>query len=149
MRALRAAPTASADIEERIRAYVREMARPIITGIGDGEQLRSFGRTLVGTAERSARARANFFPMMALLHGDAMVGALARGRADGERSTAASGAQEAHRRAESEFAELAHVEEAPVAPALANGEDEQRSPDAPPAAVLGVRIAEAKRSRAA
>jgi hypothetical protein len=46
---------------------------------------------------------------------------------------------------ETEIAELAYVEEALVA----KGEDEQRSRDAPLAAVLGVRIAKAKSSRAA
>src|SRR5262245_54220568 len=37
---LRAMPTPSADIEQRIKAYVANLARPTITGIGKGETLR-------------------------------------------------------------------------------------------------------------
>jgi hypothetical protein len=47
-----------------------------------------------------------------------------------------------------EIDQLAYVEEALVAVAIADGEDVQRSPSAPPQAVLGVRVVEA-RSRAA
>jgi hypothetical protein len=36
---LRAVPTPSADIEDRIRDYVQSMARPMITGISKGERL--------------------------------------------------------------------------------------------------------------
>ena len=50
---------------------------------------------------------------------------------------------------EAELVELAYVEEALVAAALARGEDVQCSPGAPPQAVLGVRIAETKATRAA
>jgi hypothetical protein len=39
---------------------------------------------------------------------------------------------------EAEIVELAYVEEALVAAAIANGEDVQRSPSAPPQAVLQV-----------
>ena len=38
--ALRAVPTPCADIEERVKGYVQEMARPTISGISDGERLR-------------------------------------------------------------------------------------------------------------
>jgi hypothetical protein len=38
--ALRAVPTPSVDIEQRIGAYVQSMARPTITGIGKGERLK-------------------------------------------------------------------------------------------------------------
>jgi hypothetical protein len=51
---------------------------------------------------------------------------------------------------EHEIEQLAYVEEALVAAAIADGEDVQRSPGAPPQAVLQVRVAEAvKSSRAA
>jgi hypothetical protein len=50
---------------------------------------------------------------------------------------------------EAELAELAYVEEAVVVAALAKGQDVQRSALAPPAAVLGVRVAETKATRAA
>lgn len=53
-------------------------------------------------------------------------------------------------RLEREVEQLAYAEEALIAAALANGEDVQRSPSAPPQAVLGVRIVETvKSSRAA
>jgi hypothetical protein len=49
-----------------------------------------------------------------------------------------------------EAEQLAYVEEALVAAAIANDEDVQRSLDVPPQAVLGVKVAEAtKSSRAA
>jgi hypothetical protein len=48
-----------------------------------------------------------------------------------------------------EIEQLAYVEKALVAAAIASGEDVQRSPDAPPQAVLGVRVAATKSSRAA
>jgi hypothetical protein len=51
---------------------------------------------------------------------------------------------------EQEIEQLAYVEEAVVADAIARGEDVQRSSSAPPQAVLQVRVAEAaKSSRAA
>ncbi len=40
LEALRAAPTPSADIEQRICAYVEATARPTISGIGKGERLK-------------------------------------------------------------------------------------------------------------
>jgi hypothetical protein len=54
----------------------------------------------------------------------------------------------AHRRLERELDELHRVEVTLVAAALATGEPVHRSPSAPPAAVLGVRVAD-KVSRAA
>ena len=50
---------------------------------------------------------------------------------------------------EAELAELAYVEEALVVAAIAKAKDVQRSALAPPAAVLGVRVAETKATRAA
>jgi hypothetical protein len=51
---------------------------------------------------------------------------------------------------ERDIEQLAYVEEALVAAAIAEGEDAQRSPSAPPQAVLQVRVVEAtKSSRAA
>jgi len=46
---------------------------------------------------------------------------------------------------EREISELAYIEEALVAAAIADGEDVQRSPGAQPHAVLGVRVVEARR----
>jgi hypothetical protein len=89
--------------------------------------------------------------MMALLFPDAMVAALMR---EVER-VANDPLPQAERKKriaelEAEISELAYVEEALVADAIARGEDVQRSPSAPPQAVLQVRVTEAtKSSRAA
>ena len=50
---------------------------------------------------------------------------------------------------ERELTELGYLEETLIAAALANGEAVQRSALASPEAVLGVRVVEAKKSRAA
>jgi hypothetical protein len=51
---------------------------------------------------------------------------------------------------EAELAELFYIEEVLIVAALANGADVQRSPNASPEAILGVRIvAPTKNSRAA
>jgi hypothetical protein len=72
----------------------------------------------------------------------------ALGRA--ERSSANQGTGNAHRRLDRRDRPVAAVEEALVAVAIADGEDVQRSPSAPPQAALQVRVAEAvKSSRAA
>jgi len=86
--------------------------------------------------------RAEVLPMMALLFPDAMVAALMR---EVER-VANDPLPQAERKKriaelEAEISELAYVEEALVAAAIADGEDVQRSPSAPPQAVLQVRVA--------
>jgi hypothetical protein len=87
---------------------------------------------------------------MALLHGDAMVAAVMR---DVERMASdplpQAARQERIAALTDEIEQLAYVEEALVAAAIAEGMDVQHSPSAQPQAVLQVRIAEAKRSRAA
>ena len=88
--------------------------------------------------------------MLALLQGDHMVAALMR---EVERMASDPMPPAARKRRigelEAEIVELAYLEEALVAAAIANEEDVQRSLDAPPQAVLGVRIEGAKSSRAA
>jgi hypothetical protein len=147
LEALRAVPEPSSDIEERVGAYVREMARPTISGVGSGERLRVVwpGGGWDGSGPREHRA--DPLSLIALLHPDEMVTALL---AEIERmaDTPLPHAERKKRIAalQAELAELAYVEEMLVAAALANGEDVQRSALAPPAAVLGVRIVEAKRA---
>jgi hypothetical protein len=46
---------------------------------------------------------------------------------------------------EHEIEQLAYVEEALIADAIADGDDVQHRPGAPPQAVLGVRVVEARR----
>ena len=148
--ALRAVPVPSADIEERVRAYVQSMARPDISGVGSGERLKVIWPGAGWDSSGPREYRADVLPLIAMLYGDAMVAALMREverMADGPLPRA-----ERNRRItalEAELAELAYVEEALIAAVIASGEDVHRSPDAPPAAVLGVRIVEAKKSRAA
>jgi hypothetical protein len=149
--ALRAVPTPSADIEAPIRAYVEAMAKPQITGVGKAEKLKVIWPGS-GFDNRGPREdRAEVLPMMALLFPDAMVAALI---SEVERM-ANDPLPQAERKKriaalEHETEQLAYVEEALVAAAIAEGEDVQRSPSAPPQAVLQVRVVEAsKSSRAA
>ena len=76
--ALRAVPTPCADIEERVKGYVQEMARPTISGISDGERLRVSWPGSGWDSNGPREHRADILPMIALLHGDAMVDALMR-----------------------------------------------------------------------
>ena len=148
--ALRAVPTPSADIEERVRDYVQSMARPTISGVGTGERLRVIWPGAGWDSSGPREHRADVLPLIALLHGDAMVAALMR-EVERMSNTPVPRAERKKRVAalEGELAELAYVEEAVVVAALAKGQDVQRSALAPPAAVLGVRIAETKATRAA
>src|SRR5262249_29732573 len=73
---LHAAPTPSADIEQRIRDYVQSVAQPTITGVGKGEKLKvtwpGAGWDIKGPIEH----RAEVLPLMALLFPDEMIAAL-------------------------------------------------------------------------
>jgi hypothetical protein len=83
--------------------------------------------------------RAEVLPMMALLFPDAMTRRVdERHRAHGERCRANEGTGHAHRRLDRRDRAARHVEEALAAAAIANGKDVQRSPAAPPQAVLQV-----------
>jgi hypothetical protein len=148
---LRGLPTSSSDIEQRVRSYVESLARPTITGTGVGEKLRIAWPGCGWDSSGPRTDRAEVLPLMALLFPAEMTAALMR---EVERMT--SGATPIGQRAariaalEAELAELAYIEEVLVAAAIANGEDVQRSPSAPPQAVLGIRVVEAvKSSRAA
>jgi hypothetical protein len=148
---LRALPTASADIEARIRAYVEAMARPQISGIGKGERFRVVWAGAGFGPSGPREDRADILPMMAFLHPDAMIAALTR-EVERMANDPLPQAERKKRVAalEHEIEQLAYVEEALAAAAIARGEDVQRSPSAPPQAVLQVRVAEAtKSSRAA
>jgi uncharacterized small protein (DUF1192 family) len=140
----------SADIEQRVRAYVQSMARPTISGI-EGERLRVFWPGAGWDSNGPREDRADILPLMALLHGDKMVEAL---MAEIERTTSdvVPIKERATRIAAltDEIEQLAYIEEALVATAIDDGEDVQRSPNAWPQAVLGVKVVEAtKSSRAA
>jgi hypothetical protein len=138
-------------VEQRVKDYVREMARPTISGFGKGERLKVIWLGAGWDTRGPREDRAEVLPLMALLFPAEMTAALMR---EVERMT--SGATPVGQRAariaalEAELAELAYLEEVLVAAAIANGEDVQRSPNALPQAVLGVKVVEAtKSSRAA
>jgi hypothetical protein len=149
---LQAVPTPGSDIEARIRAYVGAMARarPTITGIDEGEKFKVIWPGAGFDSRGPREDRADVLPLMALLCPDAMTAALMR---EVERMTNDPVPQAERRKRiaalEHEIEQLAYIEEPLVADAIARGEDVQRSPSALPQAVLQVRIAEAKRSRAA
>jgi hypothetical protein len=141
---LRAVPTPAADIEARIRAYVEAMARPTITGVGKGEKLKvvwpGAGWDIKGPIEH----RAEVLPMMAMLFPDEMIAALTR-EVERIANDPLPVKQRAARIAElrREIDELGYVEEALV---VANGAE--RSFDASPEAILGVRLAKKEKAAA-
>jgi hypothetical protein len=149
--ALRAVPTPSKDIEQRIRHYVHSMARPQITGICKGERLKIVWPGADFDTRGPREDSAKVLPMMGLLFPDAMTAALI---SEVERM-ANDPLPQAERKKriaalEHEIEQLAYVEEALVSVAIADGEDVQRSPSAPPQAVLQVRVVGVtKSSRAA
>ena len=121
------------------------LARPKITGVGEGEKLKivwpGARETISGPSEFSAEA----LPLFALLFRDQMVDALL---AEVERmsNTPLPPAKRAERmKALSEEVDrLQRVEEALVAP-----EGAERPPNCAPTAVLGVRVIDARGVRAA
>jgi hypothetical protein len=131
--ALRAVPMASADIEERVKAYVREMARPTISGIGDGERLKVTWPGAGWDSSGPREHRADILPMMALLHGDPMVAAL---MAEITRMANDPMPPAARKRRISELeAEIDALQRQELA---LSG---QPAADAPPPVLLGVRVA--------
>jgi hypothetical protein len=126
-------------------------ARPTITGIDEGEKFKVIWPGAGFDSRGPREDRADVLPLMALLCPDAMTAALMR---EVERMTNDPVPQAERKKRiaalEQEIEQLAYVEEALVAAAIAEGEDVHRSPSAPPQAVLQVRVAEAtKSSRAA
>ena len=127
--ALNSAP--SEDIEQRLRAYVEGLAKPTITGVGRGTLKIVFpGAGFGPSGPHTDRAEA--LCLMAFLFPDAMVAALMNEIEQTSSNVCPDVLIE-------QIEQLAFLEEAQVAAAIANGEDVQRSPSAPPAAVLGVR----------
>lgn len=139
--ALRAVPTPSEDIEQRMRHYVYSMARPQITGICKGERLKIVWPGADFDTRGPREDSAKVLPMMALLFPDAMTAALI-GEVERMANDPLPQAERKKRivALEHEIEQLAYVEEALV---VARGA--QRLPGAPPQAVLGVRVVEAKR----
>jgi septal ring factor EnvC (AmiA/AmiB activator) len=124
---LRAVPVPSSDIEERIREYVAALARPQVSGIATGQQLQVHWPD-------------NVIAVLALLLPDQMTNALLK-EIDRLANLPMPLPQRKRR-----IAELQAETEELQRQALALGAG---TSDLPPAVVLGVRIAEAKSSRAA
>jgi hypothetical protein len=147
---LRALPTSSSDIKQRVEDYVRGLAKPGVSGIGPGEKLRVIWAGAGYGPSGPREDRADILPLIALLFPNEMTAAL---MAEIERQTDAvvpikdRASKIAALTAEIE--QLGYLEEALVDAAIADGADVQRSPSAPPAAVLGVRVAETNAMRAA
>src|SRR6266511_4773342 len=77
LNALRAVPTPSADIENRVRSYVEAMACPTITNISSsGEPLRVVWPGAGWDSGGPRTDRADNLAMTALVHGDALIAAL-------------------------------------------------------------------------
>jgi hypothetical protein len=139
---LRALPTPGADIEQRVRDYVAKMARPTISGIGQGERLRVVWPGAGWTSSGPREDVADVLSMTALVHPDVMAAALLK-EVDRVADTASLKDREARiAELEVELADLAYTEEALVTEAIADSEDVSRAIDALPCAVLGVRIVE-------
>ena len=148
LEALRRAPAPSEDIEARVRAYVRGLA-PKVRGVGVGERLSIVWPGAQSSSGYISEHTCDPFALLAALFSDRML-ALVMGEIERMANDPLPVAQRAPRVAalERELDELHRVEEALVAAALAASSSVHRSPSAPPAAVLGVRVAD-KVSRAA
>jgi hypothetical protein len=132
---------------------MRWLARSVASGhgVGNSERLRVIWPGAGWDTRGPREDRAEVLPMMASLFPDAMVATLMRevGRMANDPMPQAE-RKKRIAELEHEIEQLAYVEETLVAAAVAAGEDVQRSPSAPPKAVLQVRVAEAtKSSRAA
>jgi hypothetical protein len=146
--ALKRAPAPSNDIEARVKDYLRGLA-PKVSGVGVGERLSIIWPGAQGSSGYISEHTCDPLALLAAVFPDRML-ALVMGEVERMANDPLPVAQRAPRVAalERELDELNRVEEALVAAALATGDSVHRSPSAPPAAVLGVRVAE-KISRAA
>src|SRR5262249_5353842 len=140
--ALKHAPAPSEDIEARVRDYVRGLA-PKVSGVGVGER---FSIVWPGAQTASwyiSEHTCDPLALLAALFPDRML-ALVMGEVERLANDPLPVAQRAPRVAalERELDELHRIEEVLVAEAIAAGHPFPRSPSAPPAAVLGVRVAD-------
>jgi hypothetical protein len=142
------APAPSSDVEQRVKDYVRGLA-PKVRGVGVGERLSIVWPGAHSSSGYISEHTCDPLALLAALFPDRML-ALVMAEVERMANDPLPVAQRAPRveALEHELDELHRVEEALVAAALAAGQPVHRSPSAPPAAVLGVRIAD-KVSRAA
>jgi hypothetical protein len=145
---LRRAPAPSEDIEARVRGYLRGLA-PKVRGVGVGERLSIVWPGAQTPTCYIAEHTCDPLALIAALFPERML-SLVMTEVNRMANDPLPVAQRPPRIAalDRELEELHRVEEVLVAAAIAAGQPVHRSPSAPPAAVLGVRIAE-KVSRAA
>jgi hypothetical protein len=146
--ALRRAPAPSEDVEARVRGYLRGLA-PKVRGIGVGERLSIVWPGAQTPTAYIAEHTCDPLALLAALFPDRML-SLVMTEVERMANDPLPVAERPARIAalERELDDLHRVEEVLVAAAIAAGQPVHRSPSAPPAAVLGVRI-EAKATRAA
>jgi hypothetical protein len=146
--ALKRAPAPSEDIEARVCDYVRGLA-PKVRGVGVGERLSIVWPGAQTGTQYIAEHTCDPLSLLAALLPDRML-ALVMAEVERMANDPLPLAQRAPRIAvlDRELHELHRVEEALVAAAIATGQLVHRSPSAPPAAVLGVKVTE-RVSRAA
>jgi hypothetical protein len=146
--ALKRAPAPSEDIEARVRDYVGQLA-PTVRDIGPGERLSIIWPGAQTPSGYIAEHTCDPLALLAARFPDRML-ALVMGEVARLANDPLPVAQRPARIAalERELDKLHRVEEALVADAIAAGQPVQRSPSAPPATVLGVKVA-GKVSRAA
>jgi hypothetical protein len=146
--ALRRAPAPSDDIEARVWCYLRGLA-PKVRGVGVGERLSIVWPGAQTPTGYISEHTCDPLALIAALFPDRML-SLVMTEVERMANDPLPVAQRPPRIAllERELDELHRVEETLVTVAIAAGQPVQRSPSAPPAAVLGVRVAD-KVSRAA
>ena len=139
---IKAAPTPSADIRDRIATYVRALARagtPIISGVGEGVSL-DVRWPISRSASDYDPTAANPLFMAALMFPDVMIDhlhAVIEQDASKPMPVKDRAARIAVLNAETE--QLRRLEEALVQQALDHGEEVTRDPSSPCWAILGVR----------
>jgi hypothetical protein len=129
-----AAALSRSEVEEKFREYVHGLAKPTITGLGREEKLRVLWPGCGWDQRGPLEHHAEVLPVMALFEPDKMIAGLMRMVKIDERPPYERAKRSGALRGQLE--ELRYVEEV-----LVQATGAERSPDAPPQAILGVRYA--------
>ena len=138
-------PVPSADLGERIKAYVERLAakaQPVMQGIGDGQAL----RVLCPLHDHADRAtltgfvpdEGNALLLTAIVHPEHLAERLTQGAVEG--SMPASERDQGLQALQHELTGLRYQEEASICAAISNGEEVSRTGSQPPWAVLMVQV---------
>jgi hypothetical protein len=140
---IKAAPTPSPDLRQRIERRVAALGAPTVRGIGEGEVLRIIWPGAKETASGRDEHTCDPLALFAILFKDCMVDTI---MAEVTRlaNEPVPLAERPKRIAalEREIEELSRIEEALIEAAIAQGEAVHRSGSALPQAVLGVKVLE-------